>query len=87
MFIFEREGFFYYLCNNECTVAKNITGNSSFLGIGLTNNHLAATTCSRQSRMFNLVFIVSLAFLCTTKLPIGVFLDAFGPRAGQLFGW
>ena len=87
-YVFQREGFFHYLCDTDSKGAKNNnTGNSAFRDNCSTEDYIAVDVCSRQSRMFNLVFNVSLAFLCTTKFPIGLFVDAFGPRAGQLFGW
>ena len=87
-YVFQREGFFHYLCDTESKGAKmNNTDNSAFRGNCSTKGYVTIDVCSRQSRMFNLVFNVSLAFLSTTKFPIGLFVDSFGPRAGQLFGW
>eukprot|EP00794_Sanderia_malayensis_P014361 gene14361-15857_t len=42
--------------------------------------------CIEQGRRFNLIFNVAVAVLGSAKLPIGIFVDKYGPRAGQIFG-
>ena len=88
--VFKEEGFFKYLCPYQTRRSNHSVH---------TNTTLAAVTgarvpgryervaCSLQSKRFNLIFNVAVAFLCCFKFPIGLFADKYGPRASQTLGW
>ena len=87
--IFRQRGFFSYLCNIDTFETKNVTRNSSLVSHNSESMEHDATiaVCSLQRKRLNLILNVSLAFLCGAKFPIGLFIDYFGPRAGELVGW
>ena len=85
-YVFEREGFFQYVCNSKETDRNISSFNASSSQSGPTAFHFAIGSCSLQRKSFNLVFAISLLFLCSAKFPIGIFVDKFGPRAGQIVG-
>ena len=84
--VFQREGFFRSLCNSDHMGASNSSRSSSLNQTGSKEVISPVGICSLQSKRFNLVFAVSLVFLCAAKFPIGLFIDKFGPRASQIVG-
>ena len=84
--VFKEKGFFQDLCQSvkNSANASSLADNSTILRTH--SRYYQPAGCSAQSKMFNLVFNVSVAFLCGFKLPIGVFIDKYGPRAGQILG-
>ena len=85
--VFEREGFFQHLCSNMEIAKNGSVVNSSLTQNGTEKGHFAIGHCPRKSKRFNLIFSVSLVMLCSTKFPIGLFIDRFGPKVGQIVGW
>ena len=90
--VFQYEGFFNYLCPKENGTVVNGTKslqqtNATSLGFLGRQRGYEEVVCSQQSKRFNLVFNISVACLCCFKFPIGLFIDKYGPRAGQILGW
>ena len=85
--VFQHEGYFQDLCSDGDRTLKNSTANTYAVGQNVSSKSVFDFgICSLQSKRFNLIFTISLVFLCGSKLPIGVFIDKYGPRAGQTVG-
>ncbi|XP_065055240.1 equilibrative nucleobase transporter 1-like isoform X1 [Rhopilema esculentum] len=88
--VFQYEGFFNYLCPKENGTVNGMKSlqqtNATSLGFLGRQRGYEEIVCSQQSKRFNLVFNISVACLCCFKFPIGLFIDKYGPRAGQILG-
>ena len=82
--VFQHEGHFRDLCNDGDMAWKNSTANAPAIGQNVsTKSVFDFGICSLQSKRFNLIFTISLVFVCGSKFTIALFIDEYGSRAGQ----
>ena len=87
--VFKKERFFYYLCDDK--ISNNI-GNSS---LGLRNGSSLSNSsssdsfseCAMQRERLNLIFMVAVFSVAGLNVPVGIFLDKFGPKATMMIAW
>ncbi len=89
--VFKAEGLFYDLCEeSQLQVAHG--SNNSMNGSDLYSNQrkddgAKKFECAAQRERLNLVFNVAVFSVAASSLPIGAFLDKFGPKITLFVGW
>ena len=87
MVVFKAKHFYF----DKCKISFE---NSSFsltevLALNSTTNIYSGNTtldCSKQNDRLNLVFTVTTSLFCIVQLPIGIFVDKYGPRVARMVG-
>ncbi|XP_065666059.1 equilibrative nucleobase transporter 1 isoform X4 [Hydra vulgaris] len=85
--IFKARHYFFDMCTVSLGNNNNLPSN-----ISDKNNTTSSSAvyfilnCSKQDDKLNLVFTITMAFMCISQFPAGLFLDKFGPRVTRIVG-
>ncbi len=98
--VFKAEGFFYHLCETVTSSKENRNfpnGSSTVVNASSTNNSriqdeykfdkVKVPECAYQRERLNLIFNLGVFTVAAGALPVGIFIDKFGPRISVIVGW